>query len=218
MGAIEDWLLDAGYDITNTRLDLCEEMPDIDSIDLLIIMGGPMSVHDELEHPWLKREKDYIKKVIEVGKPTLGICLGAQLIAQCMGAEVFANGEKEIGWWPIQAHFEDFPGPYELFKFPGEVDVFHWHGETFSLPQGAALLAKSKACQNQAFQIGEHVIALQFHLETTRSSAQALVNHCGGELVNAQYIQPDSEILSDSPEKYSRINHLMAEVLSFLLK
>ena len=165
LGSIEAWLQVTGYEITNTQLYDFGGFPRVEDIDLLVVMGGPMSVNDEQDYPWLAEEKKFIKNTINTGKPTLGICLGAQLIANSMGGEVFPNSVKEIGWFPIQAVKSESDA---IFQFPEEIEVFHWHGETFSLPPGAVQIAESKACKNQAFQIGAKVIGLQFHLETSR--------------------------------------------------
>ena len=213
LGSIETWLQTAGYDITSTRFHLSEALPEVDEIDLLVVMGGPMSVNDELEYPWLGDEKAFIRSVVASGTPTLGICLGAQLIASAMGAKVFPNAVKEIGWFPVQAVASSNEAS---FKFPEETTVFHWHGETFDLPPQAVQLAQSTGCQNQAFQIGNHVIGLQFHLETTPDSAQAIVTHCRDELTDGAYIQTEQEILSAPPERYLTINGLMNDILEYL--
>ncbi len=213
LGSIETWLHKTGYEITSTQLYGSELLPKIKDIDFLIVMGGPMSINDEQDHPWLVEEKKFIKDVIESGKPVLGICLGAQLIASSMGAKVFPNAVKEIGWFPIKAIKE---GNDSLFKFPEEIEVFHWHGETFSLPNSAVQIAASKACKNQAFQIGDNVIGLQFHLETTSSSAQAIVENCNDELVDGEYIQTKADILSIPRERYTSINSLMVNILEYL--
>ncbi|MFI0415620.1 MAG: type 1 glutamine amidotransferase [Candidatus Thiodiazotropha sp.] len=215
LGSIENWLKHAGYEITNTRLYESEELPGIERIDLLVIMGGPMSVNDEQDFPWLVGEKEFIKKVIESGKPVLGICLGAQLIACSLDAEVFSNSVKEIGWIPIRAADSD---NQSVFQFPEETDVFHWHGETFNLPLGATRIAESAACKNQAYQIGKHVIGLQFHLETTPASAQAIVENCCDELVEGEYIQTATEILSMPQAQYRTINSLMEDVLEYITR
>ncbi|MES9827605.1 MAG: gamma-glutamyl-gamma-aminobutyrate hydrolase family protein [Candidatus Thiodiazotropha sp.] len=214
-GSIENWLKHAGYEITSTMLYESEELPGIESIDLLVIMGGPMSVNDDQDFPWLVEEKEFIKKVIESGKPVLGICLGAQLIACSLGAEVFSNSVKEIGWIPIRAADSD---NQSVFPFPEETDVFHWHGETFNLPLGATRIAESAACKNQAYQIGKHVIGLQFHLETTPASAQAIVENCRDELVEGEYIQTATEILSVPQAQYRTINSLMEDVLEYITR
>lgn len=215
LGSIEPWLKKSGYAITNTRLFKSVKLPDVNEIDLLIIMGGPMSVNDEDDYPWLVPEKKFIRCAIEAGKSVLGICLGAQLIASALGARVYVNSVKEIGWFPIYGISSN---DKSIFKFPPSLEVFHWHGETFDLPSGAIRLAKSEGCVNQAFQIGESVIGLQFHLETTPKAAQDIVSHCRDELVPSKYIQTEEEILSAKPERYKSINHLMDKILSFLLQ
>ncbi|MGH1472624.1 MAG: type 1 glutamine amidotransferase [Cellvibrionaceae bacterium] len=213
LGSIESWLQSAGYEISYTQLYHSQALPSPQNIDLVIIMGGSMSVNDEENYPWLIGEKQFIKNAIEMGKPVLGICLGAQLIASAMGGEVFQNSVKEIGWFPVEAvKSEDASS----FCFPEQVEVFHWHGETFSLPPGAVQIAKSKGCENQAFQIGTTVIGLQFHLETTSESAQAIVENCRDELIEGVYIQSEEQILSASEEHFSSINNLMGSVLEYL--
>lgn len=213
LGSIEAWLKNAGYEITNTPFFDSTALPNIEDIDLLVVMGGPMSVNDEAEHPWLVEEKQFIKSAIEAEKPVLGICLGAQLIAHSMGGNVFSNPEKEIGWFPVESVKQENTS---TFQFPEVTEVFHWHGETYSLPAGAVQIAKSKGCENQAFQLGNHVIGLQFHLETTPASAKAIVEHCRDELVEGKYVQSEEEILSAPEERYSSINALMASILDYL--
>jgi GMP synthase-like glutamine amidotransferase len=214
LGSIEPWLQSAGYSITSTRFYESHELPEARKIDLLVVMGGPMSVNDEQEHSWLAEEKQFVKAVIDAGKPVLGICLGAQLIASAMGGEVYPNTEKEIGWFPIRGVNAD---DGDCFQFPEAIEVFHWHGETFSLPPGAVRIAESVACENQAFQIGAHVIGLQFHLETTPASAQAIVENCRDELVDGKYIQSENELLSAPQQRYEPINRLMEQVLAYLI-
>jgi len=214
LGSIEAWLDKAGAEISSTRFFDDAVLPSIEDIDFLIVMGGPMSVNNEDSCPWLLEEKEFIKSAIGSGKPVLGICLGAQLIASSMGAEVFPNPAKEIGWSPVKAVES---ARASVFGFPEEKEVFHWHGETFSLPQGAVRIAESNACRNQAFQLGRNVLGLQFHLETTPSTARALVDHCRHEIVQGEFIQSEPEILSAPDERYRSINGLMARVLEYLL-
>jgi len=213
LGSIATWLETAGHEISSTRFFDSAELPEINSIELLVVLGGPMSINDEDKYPWLVREKEFIKKVIESGKPVLGICLGAQLIASAMGASVYRNPETEIGWFPVYGIKSDNT---PLLTLPPSASVFHWHGETFDLPHGASLLASSKGCKNQAFQIGASVIGLQFHLETNPESARNIVFHCRDELIPSQYVQTEQEILSALPEQYVMINQMMGRVLAFL--
>lgn len=213
LGSIEPWLKSKGYTITQTCFFESADLPDIEAIDLLIVMGGPMSINDEQEHPWLIAEKAFIRQAIEAGKPVIGICLGAQLIASSLGARVYPNNEKEIGWFPVQ---DIASNDNSTFHFPSSAEVFHWHGETFDLPPGAIRIARSEACANQAFQIGKSVIGLQFHLETTPESAEAIVTHCRDELVPSKYIQSESVIRSAPTERYQAINTIMTDVLSYL--
>ena len=174
-----------------------------------------MGVYDEHDYPWLVREKKFLKQVMDSGTRILGVCLGAQLIADVLGARIYPNDHKEIGWFPIEG-VRAVPSSLieKLLSNAGE--VFHWHGDTFDLPTGATHLAKSRACTNQAFSVGDQILAVQFHLETTRNAAQALIDHCRHEIVDAPYIQPAREILTDQRE-FERINILMAECLDLLL-
>ena len=130
----------------------------------LIFLGGLMSANDDL--PFIHREVDYIRRAIERGQPVLGICLGAQLIAKALGAHVYKNTLTEIGWAPIT--FTNAAQRDPLFAhLPPSETVFHWHGDTFDLPDGADLLASSAVSRHQAFRLGDRVYGLQFHLEVT---------------------------------------------------
>jgi len=216
LGSIGSWLESRGASVTGTRFFEKHTLPAVNDVDLLIVMGGPMSVNDESVHPWLKDEKRFIGEAITRGKPVLGACLGAQLIANAMGARVYRNSEEEIGWFPI--HSVTIPGVKDAFQFPKQPVVFHWHGETFDLPAGAIHLARSDACENQAFQLGRNVIGLQFHLETTPQSARDLIGECSHELVPAKFVQSEETILSAPAERYAAINALMSDILSFLIR
>ena len=213
LGCIEPWLVAARYEIAYTRFFESAEWPEPGAVDFLVVLGGPMSVNDEGEFPWLVREKQFIRRTIEAGTPVLGICLGAQLIANVLGARVSRNREKEIGWFPVDAMPAKGPA---LFRFPPTTEVFHWHGETFDLPPGAVHLVRSAGCENQAFQLGRSTLALQFHLETTPAAARAMVEHGSAELQPARYVQSAAEILAAPPERYQAINTLMAAALAFL--
>ncbi len=214
LGSIDEWILARGHTLTYTRLYAGDPLPLLDRFDLLIILGGPMSVHDEAEHVWLKAEKWFVRQVIEANKPTLGICLGAQLLAEALGAEVTKNRHKEIGWFPItlsDAFADTEPGRH----LPRQVEAFHWHGETFSLPKDAMRIASSAACKNQGFVHGGRIIALQFHLEMTHLGAEELILNCADELVPGKYVQKGGEML-DNPQLFQSANHMMKLFLDYL--
>ena len=213
-GSIESWAITHGHSITTTRLYAADQFPPLERFDMLVIMGGPMSIHDEFDYTWLKAEKWFIKQVIDSGKPILGICLGAQLLAESLGAEVYPGKEKEIGWFPItldQAFADSDFGQ----RFPEQAEVFHWHGETFTLPDESVRIAYSEACENQGFIYNDHVIALQFHLETTHVSADSIIANSRDELVEGKYIQTEEEMLSNEL-RFSENNRLMEIVLEHL--
>lgn len=211
LGSIEHWLHVAGHQLTGTRFFLNEPLPSIDDFDCLIVLGGPMSVNDEERLPWLRPEKKFIRQAIDAGKRILGICLGAQLIAFVMGGRVYPNPEREIGWLPIW-RTADAEGHVFEDVIPDQIDVFHWHGETFDLPKQAVLLASSEACANQAYAIGDHVLAFQFHLEPFISGAKSLIVECQDELVPSPYIQQPAQMLAN-PERFEGINRMMDLVL-----
>lgn len=165
--------------------------PQPDSFDILVIMGGPMSVHDEDTLPWLRREKDFVRETIAAGKKILGVCLGAQLLAEVLGGSVSKNPEKEIGFFDVQTQGE---AGRELFGTE-TFRAFHWHGETFSIPPGAVPVAASAACKNQAFLWEGRVLGLQFHLETTTESMELLIQNCGDECcTSGRFVQSPEEM------------------------
>jgi GMP synthase-like glutamine amidotransferase len=174
-----------------------------------------MSVNDEAAHSWLRPEKRLIAQAVEKGKTVLGICLGAQLIASAVGARVYPNGCKEIGWFPVRRAAGSDSALARLF--PNSLEVFHWHGDTFDLPRGAVRLLESEACANQAFFIGEKVVGLQFHLETTPESALALIANSRAEIVPGATIQTEQEMLR-KPGRFAAINRLMDSVLEYLAR
>jgi GMP synthase-like glutamine amidotransferase len=212
LGYLETWLRDGGHRVTATRLFAADRLPNPDAFDWLIVLGGPMGANDEAKFDWIEPEKRLIRDCIGAGKRVLGICLGAQLIAAAMNARVFKNANREIGWFDVKAE-RSADVQTGSIKLPDHFLAFHWHGDTFDLPKGAVHLASSEACQNQAFAIGEHVLALQFHLETTESSTVALNEHCRGELTADRFVQSADSIMS-LPDRFAAINLTMSRLLS----
>jgi GMP synthase-like glutamine amidotransferase len=214
LGSIEPWLTARHARVTWTRFFEEPSLPEAADFDLLIVLGGPMSVNDEDLFPWLRAEKNLIARAIAFDKAVLGICLGAQLIANALGARVYPGPHKEIGWHPVYGAQAE-PRP---FAFPGEFLAFHWHGETFDIPPEAVGLARSDAYRHQAFRFGRNVLGLQFHLETTPASADAMITRCRDELLaGGAYVQTE-DTLRDAPRQtYATINALMASVLNALV-
>lgn len=197
IGSIEEWIKTEGHSITATRFFNGEQLPELNDLDWLIIMGGPMNVNDEKDYPWLAAEKKFIRQAIDAGKTVLGICLGSQLVSDALGAKVYKNKEKEIGWFNIElthsAQTED------LFSDMGSrLKVFHWHGDTFDLPENAIHLASSVACKNQAYVYNDKVLALQFHLEPTQNSLRQMIDFGRDELKSGKYVQTEQELLNQS--------------------
>ena len=212
LGSIELWAQHNAHAITRTRAYLDEAFPPIEDVDLLIVMGGPMNIYEESKYPWLVEEKLFLKQAIDRGRSVLGICLGAQLLADALGARVFANEYKEIGWFPIE--LTAMACTSQVFSIlPQSFEAFHWHGDTFDIPVGAKHIARSSGCENQAFIYDERIIGLQFHLETTMASAQQLITNCADEIVPGKYIQEPKTMLQES-KRFDTINAIMQGLLS----
>jgi GMP synthase-like glutamine amidotransferase len=206
-GVLAGYIREGGHSLRIVALFDGNPLPSASDFDALVIMGGPMSVHDEDLFPWLRAEKELIAAAISQKKKVLGICLGAQLIAEVAGGRVYPNPQKEIGYWAVE-WTEDarelLPGlaggPGDGSGLAGGDVFFHWHGETFDLPPGARLLASTEACLNQGFLLGDNVLGLQFHPEVTPEIVRAMVDNEGHELVDGPYIQTGEEILAGAAE------------------
>jgi GMP synthase-like glutamine amidotransferase len=214
LGSIAQWLDLHDATAQVIRLYDGDPVPPGAEIEFLIVMGGPMSVNDEQALPWLVPEKETIRDAVRRKIPVLGVCLGSQLIANALGARVYANAVKEIGWYPVYS----VHGPASVFRFPIETRVFHWHGETFDLPPGALHLARSPGCEHQAFQVGRHVIGLQFHLEATCDAVHGMVEHCRADLEPGPYVQTEAGLNRAPASWYESTNQLMDDVLTYLVE
>lgn len=192
-GHLLEWSKDKHCNVSFTKTFERISFPKLNDFDLLVIMGGPMGVDEENKFPWLKQEKQFIKDAITENKKILGICLGSQLIAEALGAKVYPNKEKEIGWWPIKKTNSIFNK-----DVPNEFITFHWHGDTFDLPKHSIHLFSTDVCSNQGFLYKSHVAALQFHPEVTEELVAAMVKHEGEELVPAPFIQTEETIKKET--------------------
>jgi len=210
--AIGNWAAARGHGLTATPLFENAPLPGPGDLDCLIVLGGPMGVGDEGRYDWMTAEKALLREVIAAGKRVVGVCLGAQLIAEALGARVYPNRHSEIGWLPIELTAEGRSSvPFGFL--PERLKVFHWHGDTFHLPAGAVHLARSEGCDNQAFLFGERVLGLQFHLESTPDSVAGLVANCASEILPGAYVQDAETMLAAAAEDYACVNGALFGVL-----
>lgn len=215
IGSMAEWFRQRGAQLSYTRFyEADAQLPELVGIDLIIAMGGPMSVNDESTLPWLVTEKAFLREAIANEVAVLGVCLGAQLIASALGAQVQPNAEVEVGWFPVWR--ADMVGE-ECFTFPPRIELLHWHGETFALPADANLLASSEACRHQAFQIGRRVIGLQCHPEMTPAIVSDLLAEFGADLQPGRWVQSATELAAVPAERYRVAQGLMSDVLTYLL-
>ena len=190
---IEQWATEQGIVLSNTQVHKGETFPDTSEFDLLIILGGRMGAYEEDTYPWLTDEKLFIKRAIAENKYVLGICLGAQILADVLGGVVYPHVHNEIGWWPV--HFSAQIEGSLLKGVPQTVHLFEFHGDTFTLPTGVKLLASSEGCENQAFIYNDRVLAVQFHPEVSVENMKVLAEAVGD--VESPYSQPATYYLNE---------------------
>ena len=195
IGCIDYWSQVKGHTLTFTKLyETPVVFPSLDSFDWLIIMGGPLSVNDVENFPWLVEEKKFIESSIKKSKVVIGFCLGSQLISSALGAKVGPSAKKEIGWFDVSLTEE--AKQHELFNgFADTFKTFHWHGDTFELPRHSKLLMSSAACKHQGFIYGKRTIALQFHPEVTQAGLKEMIANHSEELVVDEFVQTEEVIL-----------------------
>jgi GMP synthase-like glutamine amidotransferase len=198
LGSIGTWITQKQHSLTKTLLyneDFSEEphFPNPEDFDLLLIMGGSMSVWEEAEYPWLKPEKKFVKEVIKSGKPILGSCFGGQIIAEVLGAKVTKNKYKEIGWHEVKLVIPSRIEKKESLELPtcffSEFKAFMWHGDTFEIPAGAIKLFESEACANQGYLYNGNILGLQFHPEADKQWVKNQIEESSHELISDKYIQ-----------------------------
>ena len=212
-GSIVDWAAEKQFTTSYTKVFEEVEFPALQSFDMLIILGGPMGVYEEDVLPWITAEKAFIKAAIGANKKVFGICFGTQLIASVLGAKVYPHTLKEIGWWPVQKA----SGHVLTKNLPKEFVTFHWHGDTYDLPNGATQLFKSAVCNQQGFVYGANVAGLQFHMEVKEDLLNGMTEHERGELTGEGYVQTEETINSfieaEAPSQSAYIKTILEEFI-----
>lgn len=207
IGSLEHVFADAG--VPWRYVDLFAEAPDglpLDGAAGLVVLGGPMNVDEVEAFPFLLPELEWIRHAVEIRLPTLGICLGAQLLAKALGKRVYRNPVKEIGWYEVEllpAAQED-----QLFAGRGPAEtVFQWHGDTFDLPDGAVRLARGRSCANQAFRCGPSAYGVQFHAEMTPNLMEQWLEEpaFSAEVASLDYIDP-AAIRAQLPDRLAAMD------------
>ena len=213
LGCIAPWLAARDAHVSMSCLPAGDALPAPDAFDVLLVMGGPMNIYQHAEHPWLVAEKTLIRASIDAGKKLLGVCLGAQLIADALGAPVTRNAHDEIGWFDVSLNAEGRRHP--LFaEWPERFPALHWHGDTFAIPAGAHNLMHSEACARQGYALGKQILGLQFHLEVTAADAARWL--ALEPTTPARYVQ-SSEVILEDIARFALNNRLMAKLLDAFL-
>jgi GMP synthase (glutamine-hydrolysing) len=207
-GHVRTWCRARGHELVMAQLFARDPVPSTSDVDALVVMGGPMGVHDAAQHPWMQGEKHLIAAMLEAGKRVFGVCLGAQMIADVSGARVYRNRFQEIGWFALNTT----PTGVAVFALPQKFNAFHWHGDTFYLPAGAVNLAHTDACEHQMFALGDNVIGVQFHMEVTPEDVASMCDHAGADLPEGPYVQTAVE-MTDSSRDYSSPHRLLGSIL-----
>lgn len=210
------WARSRGYELTETLVPEAPNLPTPEQGDCLVVFGGPMSAWDEQRFPWLNREKRLMEAYIAAGRPVLGICLGAQLLAEILGAKTYRGPYSEIGCFPVDATPESRNHPIGEV-LPDRFETFLWHGDTFDIPAGAVHLAGSAAFPNLAF-AWEQVLALQFHLEVRPNWVQELITRDADQLVASETVQSAETVLEKTTAIYRGNNLLMERLLDRWLR
>lgn len=194
-GLLADWAAARGHALRqNPVFEAASPLPDVAAGEGLVVLGGPMSVHDEAALPWLRAEKAGLKTALAAGRPVLGICLGAQLLVEALGGQVTAGADLEIGWFPVRLTAAARALPL-MAPAPTEITVLHWHGETCSLPPGAVPLGRSLACENQGFSWNGQALGLQFHPEINDFLLAEMLRYEGHELAGGgRFVQSAEEL------------------------
>lgn len=213
-GFIETWAKKNNHKCREYSSYKGESLPQPNEFDFLVVMGGPQSPLSMEKSPYLKNEIDLIKKALAQNKCIIGICLGAQLIGEALGAKTERSPYREIGVFPIMLLDGAKSDPI-FSKLPRVFDVMHWHNDMPGLPIGAELIAKSEGCPRQIFRYGDRVYGFQCHFEMTKDLAQGMIANCPDDLINDKYVRNREELLTTD---YDSINLKLEKVLDHLTK
>ena len=209
---ISFWTAKKGYQVEQTFVCNNERLPALDSFDWLMIMGGSQHAWDEQGHAWLRKEKDFVAEVLAGGKIFLGICFGAQLLAEALGGELFANEHREIGWHDVTLTVEGRKS-FLFQNIPPSFVSFHWHSDHFSLPGGCTRLALSAAAANQAFVCNDRPwVGLQFHPEYTREMVSYYAAGHSRDWTGGKHVNSGAEVLrrtTEIPDTYWLMESLL---------
>jgi len=215
-GHIAVWAARRGHRVSVCHRYAGDPVPVLRETDMVVVLGGSMNIYEEERFPWLAEEKRFLKEAISAGKIVVGICLGAQLIADALGGRVYAHTQREIGWYPVMlTGSRDKNMLVDLAE--AEFMAFHWHGDTFDVPPAAVQLARSRGCEQQAFIFGDRVLGLQFHLESTQQSIADLLKNFGKDIVFGPFVQ-DAGLITQGVRHCPELNGLMEKVLDRLTR
>jgi GMP synthase (glutamine-hydrolysing) len=216
-GCIVEWINKNQFELSTIRPYKGESFPEINTVDFLIIMGGPQSPSRLDKYSYLKSEIEFIQKIISQEKivPVVGICLGAQLIAEALGGQTEKSPHREIGVFPIQLLPEAKNDPV-FSKFPHTFLSSHWHNDMPGLSPDITWLAKSAGCPRQIFRYKNHVYGLQCHLEMTNDNIKEMLDHCKNDLRPDKYIQSSEEFLKADFNEINQKMFILLECLKFL--
>jgi len=211
-GSIESWAKRHDYAVQEVKPYAGEKLPAINDYDMLIVMGGPQSPVEMHESPYLADEIEFVRQALRQNKRILGVCLGAQLIAEALGARTERSPNKEIGMYPVSLLMAAATDPV-FGSFPASFDVMHWHSDMPGIADGMEILAKSEGCPRQVYRYGDKVYGFQCHFELTRELVDEMLKHCEGDLKVGKYVMTPDQLRSLD---YKQINAQMDKVLDYL--